>query len=100
MKIAKVGETIRYFDKVGLWELILDAENNERNRSVYSDAFKEKVMDKQKMNTRYPVIMEMEHRDMSEIRMQIGYNDKGDHIWLDCDLNLVEQVSKWTEAKA
>ena len=37
---------------------------------------------------------------MSEIRMQIGYNDKGDHIWLDCDLNLVEQVSKWTEAKA
>ena len=96
MKIAKVGDNIRYFDKTGLWKLILDAEQNNRNRSVYSDRFKESVLDKQKMSTRYPVTMEMPHRDMAELRLQIGYNDKGDHIWLDCDFDLVEEVSKWT----
>ena len=98
MKVAELGKSIRYFDKNGLWKLILDAEQNERNRSVYSDMFKEKVMDKQKMNTRYPVTMEFPHNDMAELRLQIGYNDKGDFIWLDCDFDLVKEVSKFTKA--
>ena len=92
MMISQLGDNIRYFDKDALWKLVLDAEENERNRSVYSDLFKT-FLDKQNDDAKFPVTMEFLHNDF-ELRMQIGIDDKGSSIMLDCDHNLVEKLSK------
>ena len=92
MMFAQLGDTIRFFDKDALWKLVLDAEQNERNRSVYSDKFKT-FLDKQNDDAKFPVTFEMLHNDF-ELRMQIGIDDKGNSIMLDCDHGLVEKLSQ------
>jgi len=93
--MKKPGDKIRYFNKAGLWKLVLDAERNKRNRSVYSKKFKG-FLDKQKESTRFPVSLEFLHNDF-ELRMTIGIDADGNSIDLDCDHKLVERLSQWSE---
>ena len=94
--MKKPGDKIRYFDKAGLWKLVLDAERNKRNRSVYSRRFK-KFLDKQRDDIKFPVSLEFLHNDF-ELRLTIGVDSEGNSINLDCDHTLVEKVSKWYQS--
>ena len=76
--MKKPGDKIRYFDKAGLWKLVLDAERNKRNRSVYSRRFK-KFLDKQRDDIKFPVSLEFLHNDF-ELRLTIGVDSEGNPL--------------------
>ena len=91
-KLKIKRNVVKVFDKDGLMKAAKHAENEEKNRSVYTDKL-QKHVNKQPEDTVYPIVFDFVHNDI-EIRAQIEI-DSNNTIWLDVDIDKFNKWSSW-----